>query len=145
VSYEDADFVAPAAGDPDGDEDWTFDSASPSTLAGRGGGSAGTGTVPAQTIEKPIAPLEAAYLCTYQSLRGLPRALYRRGHAYKLVVKMCISAEGRVERVTLEQGAAAELDARVVEDMHAWRYKPRIVRGKPTAFCYKVNVTYDVD
>jgi len=147
VSYEDTDFVAPNAGQPDGDEDWTFDGPSPSTLRGGSGGGAatGTGAVPAQTLEKPIAPLEAAYLCTYQSLRGLPRSLYVRGRSYKLVVKMCIGSDGRVEGVTLMKGAASELDAQVVADMYDWRYRPRIIEGKPSAFCYRVNVTYEVD
>jgi hypothetical protein len=145
ISYQDADFVAPTAGDPDGDEDWTFDGPSPSTLGGGSGDGAATGALPARTIEKPIAPLEAAYLCTYQSLRGLPRSLYVRGRSYKLVVKMCIGSDGRVEGVSLEKGAAAELDAQVVADMHHWHYRPRIVGGKPSAFCYKVNVTYEVD
>src|SRR5436190_7971904 len=49
VSYEDTDFVAPNAGQPDGDEDWSFDGPSPSTLGGPGGGTpGGTGAVPAQ-------------------------------------------------------------------------------------------------
>jgi hypothetical protein len=145
VSFEDASFVAPRIGDPEGDEDQTFDSPSPSTLGAGTGAVSGTGPVPAQTIEKPIAPLEAAYLCTYQSLRSLPRPLYVRGRSYKLVVRMCINDEGRVSDVTLQRGAAPELDAQVVTDMHAWRYRPRIVHGKPAGFCYKVNVTYDVD
>ena len=73
VSHEDASFVAPAAGMADGDEDHTFDSASPSTLA-RGSGPPGPAARPAN--DNAIAPLEAAYLCTYQSLRrsGRPNA-----------------------------------------------------------------------
>jgi len=144
VWYEDSDFGAPAAGHHDGDDDWTDDSDAPATPGG-GGSASGTAAVPAQILEKPITPLEAAYLCTYQSLRGLPPSLYRRGHSYKMVVQMCISSEGRVDSVTLQKGAAPELDSRVVTDMHAWRYKPRIVKGKRSAFCYKVNVTYEVD
>jgi outer membrane biosynthesis protein TonB len=143
VSYEDVSFVAPRIGLPDGDEDSTFDDPSPSTLRGTPGPS--TAGPPAKVEEKEIAPVDAAYLCTYQSLRGLPRSLYVRGKVYRVLVKMCISAEGGVESATLVQGAAAELDARVLTDMREWRYRPRIVRGKPTAFCYKVRVSYEVD
>jgi hypothetical protein len=143
VSHDESSFVVPTVGVPDGDEDGTLDSPSPSTLDGSL--NAGAAAAPAPVTEKGIAPLEAAYLCTYQSLRGLPRSLYVRGRVYKLVVKMCISAQGGVDDAILEKGAAPELDAQVVVDMRAWRYKPRVVHGRPTAFCYKVNVTYEVD
>ncbi|HXU83769.1 MAG TPA: energy transducer TonB [Polyangia bacterium] len=145
ISHEDASFVLPTVGVPDGDEDGTLDQPSPSVLAGAPGGQPGAAPGPARSEEKSIAPLEAAYLCTYQSLRDLPRSLYTRGKVYKLLVRMCIDARGRVEDVVLEQGAAPELDARVVVDMRAWRYRPRIVHGKPSAFCYKVKVRYEVE
>jgi TonB family protein len=131
----------PAAGVPDGDEDHSIDEPSPSTFAV----AAEPGPPPGPALEPGVSPLEAAYLCTHQSLRGLPKSLYVRGRTYRVLVQMCISAEGRVENVTLQMGAAAELDAQVLTDMHAWRYRPRIVHGKPSAFCYKVRVSYEVE
>jgi TonB family protein len=68
-----------------------------------------------------------------------------RGKVYRLVVQMCISAEGRVDSATLKKGAAAELDAQVLTDMREWRYRPRIVHGRPSAFCYKIRVSYVVE
>jgi TonB family protein len=141
VSRDDEWLPAPPSGWPEGDEDQSFDDPAPSTLAEAGEPGGG----PPGPEEAVIAPLEAAYLCTYQSLRALPRSLYKRGKAYRLLVQMCISAEGRVENVTLEQSAAPELDAQVMADMREWRYRPRIVEGKPSAFCYKVRVSYEVD
>jgi hypothetical protein len=141
TSHEDGSFVAPRIGVPDGDEDSTLDDPSPSMLQGA------PGPAPAgpPAAEREIAPLEAAYLCTYQSLRGLPRSLYVRGKVYRLLVQMCIDAQGRVASATLQKGAATELDAQVLTDMRAWRYRPRIVHGKPSAFCYKVRVSYEVE
>jgi outer membrane biosynthesis protein TonB len=141
ISREEAALTAPTSGVPEGDEDRTFDSVSPSTLVATGPPG---GTAP-PTTETGIAPLEAAYLCTYQSLRGLPRSLYVRGRVYRLLVQMCIGSDGRVEAATLEKGATAELDSQVLVDMRQWRYRPRIVHGKPSAFCYKVRVSYEVD
>jgi hypothetical protein len=145
VSYEASDFVAPRIGLPDGDEDSTFDDPSPSTLRGPPGPAGPVGSGPPPKDQSEIAPLEAAYLCTYQSLRSLPRSLYGHGKVYRLLVQLCISAEGRVASATLQKGAAPELDAQVLTDLQEWRYKPRIVHGRPTAFCYKVRVSYEVE
>jgi hypothetical protein len=145
VSYESSDFVAPRIGLPDGDEDSTLDDPSPSTLRGPPGPPGPVGAGPPPKDQSEISPLDAAYLCTYQSLRSLPRALYSPGKVYRLLVQLCISAEGRVSSATLQKGAAAELDTQVLTDLREWRYKPRIVHGKPTAFCYKVRVSYEVE
>jgi outer membrane biosynthesis protein TonB len=142
ISHDEAALSAPRSGVPEGDEDSSFFDPSPSTVRGE----VGAGSMAAApTTENGIAPLEAAYLCTYQSLRGLPRSLYVRGKVYRLLVQMCIGSDGRVKSATLQEGAAPALDAQVLVDMRQWRYKPRIVHGTPSAFCYKVKVSYEID
>jgi hypothetical protein len=141
VSREEDTATEPRLLVPDGDEDHTFDEPSASTLVK---------SVPPPAPAPPRGPppvtaLEASYLCTHQALRSLPKALNIRGHTYRLQVQACISAEGRVEQVILQRGAAPELDTQVITDVRAWRYRPRIVQGKPSPFCYKVRVSYEVE
>jgi hypothetical protein len=141
VSREEPAAAAPALIVPDGDEDHTFDDPSPSTLVKAVAPSRDT----APAGPPPVTALEASYLCTHQALRSLPKALNIRGHTYRLQVQACISAEGRVERVTLQKGAAPELDTQVLTDVRTWRYRPRMVQGKASPFCYKVRVSYEVE
>jgi hypothetical protein len=145
VAYEDPSLIAPPAQARDGDEDRALDSPSPSTLAGRAGAPAGTDPVRSPAIERSITPLEASHLCIHQSLRSLPRPLYVRGRSYKVEVQMCITAQGRVGQVILQKGADPLLDGQVVTDLQSWLYRPRVVGGQATAFCYRLNVIYQVD
>jgi outer membrane biosynthesis protein TonB len=141
VAREEPEPEAFASDLPDGDEDHTFDEPSPSTLVAE----AAPPPPAAPAGPPPVTALEASYLCTHQSLRSLPKSLNVRGRTYRLQVQACISAEGRVENVTLQRGAAPELDAQVLGDVRTWRYRPRIIEGKPSPFCYKVRVSYEVE
>jgi hypothetical protein len=141
VSREEPAPAALAAVIPDGDEDHTLDDPSPSTRM-----AVAAPPRPAPPAGPPaVTALEASYLCTHQALRSLPRSLNVRGRTYRLQVQACISAEGRVEQVVLQKGAVPELDAQVMTDVRLWRYRPRLVQGKPSPFCYKVRVSYEVE
>jgi hypothetical protein len=146
VSTETEPFVSPADGDPDGEDDEEDSSDSGSASAGEGGPAPATNLAsPGPPAEKDVTPLEAAYLCTYQTLPSLPRSLYKRGRTYTIIVQMCITAEGKVSGVTVKKSAAPELDKIVVPELYTWRYKARIVHGAPSAFCYQLNIHYEVD
>jgi outer membrane biosynthesis protein TonB len=125
---------------------------------GDGGEGLGTGSGPgdgdgAQVVapavwkpeENPVSPLEAAYLRLYQTFPTLPRTLWVHGRVYTVRVQMCITAEGQVYDVTLRQSATPALDALVVATLRTWRYRARLVGGKPTAFCHPMVLHYDVD
>ena len=66
----------------------------------------------------------------------LPLALARTGDTYTAMLKLCVSAEGGVTSVQVLKGAGAALDGQFPSVMGRWRYRPLIVDGVPTPFCY---------
>jgi protein TonB len=147
VSTEDDSFQAVPYGDPDGDDE-APDSVSVAAEAGPstgGGVSSESASAKPAPSESAVSPLEAAYLRLYQTYPNLPRSLWVHGRIYTVAVQMCITAEGRVDEVTLKQGAAPELDALVLSTLRTWRYRSRIVQGKPRAFCHPMIIHYDVE
>ena len=66
----------------------------------------------------------------------LPLALARTGDTYIAMLKLCVSAEGGVTSVQVLKGAGAALDGQFPSVMGRWRYRPLIVDGVATPFCY---------
>jgi protein TonB len=66
----------------------------------------------------------------------LPQALARSGETYAALLRLCVSAEGSVTSVQVLQGAGAALDGQFPSVMGRWRYRPLMVAGVPTPFCY---------
>jgi periplasmic protein TonB len=66
----------------------------------------------------------------------LPLALARSGETYTAMLRLCVSAEGGVTSVQVLKGAGAALDGQFPSVMGRWRYRPLIVDGVPTPFCY---------
>lgn len=52
-------------------------------------------------------------------------------------LKVCVSAEGKVQAVTVLESAHAELDRQVIDSVKAWRYQPYLVDDRPAGFCYR--------
>jgi outer membrane biosynthesis protein TonB len=127
-------------GAPEGD-----DSKAGGTGDGNGTGDGTDGPALWKPEEHPVSGLEAAYLRLYQTFPSLPRALWVRGRVYTVRVQMCISAAGDVYDVALRQSASPALDALVISTLRTWRYRARLVDGKPRAFCHPMVLHYDVD
>ena len=66
----------------------------------------------------------------------LPLALARTGDTYTAMLKLCVSAEGGVTSVQVLKGAGAALDGQFPSVMGRWRYRPLLVDGVATPFCY---------
>jgi protein TonB len=66
----------------------------------------------------------------------LPLALARTGETYTAMLRLCVSAEGRVTSVQVLKGAGAALDGQFPSVMGRWRYRPLIADGVATPFCY---------
>ncbi|HYQ00264.1 MAG TPA: hypothetical protein VER96_16420 [Polyangiaceae bacterium] len=66
----------------------------------------------------------------------LPLALARTGDTYTALMRMCVSAEGSVTSVQVMKGAGPALDGQFPSVMGRWRYRPLMVDGVPTPFCY---------
>ena len=66
----------------------------------------------------------------------LPPALARSGETYVAMLRLCVSAEGRVTSVQVLKGAGPALDGQFPSVMARWRYRPLMADGTPTPFCY---------
>lgn len=66
----------------------------------------------------------------------LPLALARSGDTYTALLRLCVSAEGGVTSVQVLKGAGAALDGQFPSVMGRWRYRPLMVDGVATPFCY---------
>jgi PEGA domain len=66
----------------------------------------------------------------------LPPSLARAEMKLSAVVKMCVSAEGRVADVKLLKSADPAIDPQIPAVLGKWRYKPLVVDGRAVPFCY---------
>ena len=66
----------------------------------------------------------------------LPDALARANAHVKVVVKVCVSAQGTVTDTKILKGAGPAIDAQLPVVLRTWRYKPYTLDGKPTPFCF---------
>lgn len=66
----------------------------------------------------------------------LPLALARSGDTYTAMLRLCVSAEGGVTSVQVLKGANSALDGQFPSVMGRWRYRPLLVEGAATPFCY---------
>ncbi len=69
----------------------------------------------------------------------LPRALARTGAEYTAVLRVCVSAAGRVTQVNIIKGAGAAIDSQIPTVIGRWRYRPLTIGGQATAFCYPLT------
>jgi hypothetical protein len=66
----------------------------------------------------------------------LPPSLARAEMKLSAVVKMCVSAEGKVADLKLLKPADPAIDAQIPAVLGKWRYKPLVVDGRAVPFCY---------
>jgi len=66
----------------------------------------------------------------------LPPSLARAEMKLAAVVKMCVSAEGKVADLKLLKSADPAIDPQIPAVLGKWRYKPLVVDGRAVPFCY---------
>jgi periplasmic protein TonB len=69
----------------------------------------------------------------------LPPMLARTGATYQAIVRVCVSAQGAVTGVQVAKGASPAIDPQIPTVLARWRYRPLLLDGKPTAFCYMLR------
>jgi protein TonB len=69
----------------------------------------------------------------------LPAMLARTGTTYFAVLRMCVSAQGAVTAVQIVRSAGPALDAQIPSVLGRWRYRPLLLDGRPSAFCYMLR------
>jgi TonB family protein len=94
--------------------------------------------------ELTVSPGEASYLRTSDNYPSLPRSLWVAGRIYSVLVQVCVSTEGRVSKVSVQRGAAPELDRAVVSTIMGWHYRPRLVAGAPRPFCHLMKLDFSL-
>ena len=70
---------------------------------------------------------------------SLPPALERAGASLVAIVRVCVSSEGAVTEVRLIRGAGPAVDGQIPVVLGRWRYRPLLIDGKPTPFCYPLK------
>jgi len=90
-----------------------------------------TGVGARQLVINPGSP---PYCCP-----KIPKALERGGMQFAAQVRMCVSATGAVTDVRVMRGVGPAIDSQIPTYLRRWRYKPLMVDGRPTPFCYPLR------
>jgi hypothetical protein len=103
-------------------------------------------TSPQAPGEQPpaISATEASYLRTYETFPNLPASLWVAGRSYVVMAQVCVSADGKVQNVSIKDGAARDLEQVITASVRSWRYEPRMVGGQPRPFCHLIRFVYSV-
>jgi len=70
---------------------------------------------------------------------NLPPPLVRANVKFTADVYICVSAEGRVTNVKVVRGADPSIDPQIPVVLGRWRYRPYMIDGKPTPFCWPLR------
>jgi TonB family protein len=74
---------------------------------------------------------------------ALPPSLARAEMKLSAVVKICVSAQGKVADVKLLKSADAAVDPQIPAVLSRWRFRPLLSDGRPVPFCYVTQ--YEID
>jgi hypothetical protein len=86
---------------------------------------------------------EATALRTHDSFPRLPESVWSDWRPYIVKLEICVGDDGRVREAALRSSASARLDPVVLAAAKTWRYRPRLVDGKPAPFCHGVVIKYE--
>ena len=92
----------------------------------------GARTVPGRVAKAQLAidPNAAGYRV------ALPPSLARADMKLAAVVKVCVSAEGKVAAVKLLKSADPAVDPQIPLVLSRWRFRPLMANGRAVPFCY---------
>jgi outer membrane biosynthesis protein TonB len=99
--------------------------------------------VPPREGSPIISHDEATTLRTRDSFPRLPESEWPGFRPYIVKLEICVAEDGRVREAALLSSASARLDPVVLAAAKTWRYRPRLVEGKPTPFCHGVVIKYE--
>jgi hypothetical protein len=86
---------------------------------------------------------EATALRSWDTFPRLPEAVWPGGRPYVVKLQVCVGADGLVTEAVLRSSASWRLDPIVRAAVETWRYRPRVVGGKPAPFCHGVAIKYE--
>jgi protein TonB len=114
-----------------------------------GGVLGGVGEQPAKVEEPKIVPqvaLESKRIAGEKDIQppnDVATAISRAGKGVVGVVKMCLTAGGTVQKLSmLKSTGHAAYDSKIKSKMREWRYRPFQVNGKAIPVCTSVTFIY---
>lgn len=69
----------------------------------------------------------------------VPSTLARSGMEFSALLRVCVSAEGRVTGVYIQKSAGPAIDPQFPQVIGRWRFRPLLADGRPTPFCYPLR------
>jgi protein TonB len=70
---------------------------------------------------------------------NIPEEYVARGDEYVAQIRICVNPDGSVANVKILRPSIPVIDLQIPQVIPKWKYKPYLVEGKPTAFCYPMN------
>jgi protein TonB len=70
---------------------------------------------------------------------NIPEEYVARGDEYVAQIRICVNADGSVANVKILRPSIPVIDLQIPQVIPRWRYRPYLVEGKPTPFCYPMN------
>jgi periplasmic protein TonB len=70
---------------------------------------------------------------------NVPEEYVQRGDEYVAQIRICVNAQGTVTSVKILRPSIPVIDVQIPQVIPKWRYKPYLVDGKPSDFCYPMN------
>jgi len=118
------------------------------TIGGTPGGTIGgtpkgiIGGTPGGVVGAPAAPAAPKFLPPNMAKQQLvdgpdpdfPPSLNHGGIVYRVLVKICVSTSGAVDKVTLMKGADSLLDEAVLTKVKSWKFRPLLANNVPVPF-----------
>jgi periplasmic protein TonB len=105
-----------------------------------GGTIGGTGAAP--VAAKFLAPNIGAGQKSSGADPPFPPSLDRAGVVYRVLAKICVTAAGSVDKVTILKGVDPTLDDGVMRTVKTWRFRPYMANNTPIPFCYPANFEF---
>ena len=117
------------------------------TIGGTPGGTIG-GTPGGVIGAPPGAPkFLPPHLGIAQKISGedppCPPALRKPGAVYHVLVKVCVTVSGSVDKVMVMKSTEPQLDSGVVDTLRKnWRFRPLLANNTPVPFCYPATFEF---
>jgi periplasmic protein TonB len=72
---------------------------------------------------------------------NVPEEIMDRADSFRTVIQICVSAQGAVTSVKIIKPSNPMIDAQIPKVIPRWKYKPYMLDGVATPFCYPLRYT----
>ena len=75
----------------------------------------------------------------------MPVPLRKPGAVYRVLVNVCVSTTGNVDKLTIKKASDPLADAEALRVLKTFKYRPFLVNGTPAPFCYLHMVEFKTE